>query len=129
MSILGLIVMLVALMVSSPTKPRSVQHVDSLEYPRLALLAQIQGEVKVSVVIEPDGSVGTAISSSGHPILRQAAEENLRRWRFESGEEEKLDVIYRFILEQPAVLDPHSSCSFDLPNTVTVNSHVPKPDE
>ena len=121
--------MLVALTVASPSQPRFVQHVDSLEYPRLALLAQIQGEVKVSVVIEPDGRVSTAISSSGHPILRQAAEENLRRWRFVSGGEEKLDVTYRFILEKPAELDPHSSCSFDLPNTVTVHSRVPKPDE
>ena len=124
-----LLTLLLALTVFLTPQTRSVVHVDSLEYPRLALLAQIQGQVRVSARINSNGIVQSAVSLSGNQILRQAAQENLLRWRFQDGAEEELEISYEFKLEKPAVLDPHSTCSFDFPNSVTVVSHVSLPDE
>jgi TonB family protein len=42
-------------------------------YPRLALQTRIAGDVQLSVLVRPDGSVESATVESGHPLLRQAA--------------------------------------------------------
>ncbi len=52
-------------------------------YPRLAMIARIQGPVSVEVVISPAGRVETARAVSGHPLLKPAAVEAARGWRFQ----------------------------------------------
>ena len=42
------------------------------------------GEVIIRVVILPDGTVSETHVESGHPLLRQAAEDAVHRWRFAS---------------------------------------------
>ena len=59
------------------------------EYPRLAVMARIQGEVKVEVEIGTDGKVLSAKARvpSGAPkpaeLLSRAAEKNIIGWIFE----------------------------------------------
>lgn len=52
-------------------------------YPPIARLAKIQGEVKVDFTLNSHGEVVTATAVSGHPMLKGAAEENVKTWRFE----------------------------------------------
>jgi protein TonB len=52
-------------------------------YPRLAIMARIEGPVSVEVVISPEGRVEAARAVSGHPLLKPAAVEAARGWRFQ----------------------------------------------
>ena len=52
-------------------------------YPRLAVIARIEGPVSVEVVISPEGRVEAARAVSGHPLLKPAAIEAARGWRFQ----------------------------------------------
>jgi TonB family protein len=51
-------------------------------YPHLARLANIDGEVIVTVTVHADGKAGVALES-GHPILAQAALDRAKRSQFE----------------------------------------------
>ena len=108
------------LLIAPTNEPRSVRHVETLTYPDLALSSRIEGEVKLSVSIGPDGVVATAFGS-GHPFLLQSAEENIHKWKFSQGQEETIKVAYKFILRDPAVnVRVDTECLFDLPNQVSV---------
>jgi len=69
--------------------PLCVRNLAVPEYPRLALLARIQGEVRVAVEIGSDGKVLSAKAAvpSGRAkaleLLRRAAEKNIAGWTFE----------------------------------------------
>ncbi|HYN84746.1 MAG TPA: energy transducer TonB [Pyrinomonadaceae bacterium] len=51
-------------------------------YPTIAKQARAQGTVVVSVVVGEHGEVVSAEPVKGHPLLRQAAAEAVRRWKF-----------------------------------------------
>jgi TonB family protein len=105
-------------------------HVESIAYPDLARAAQIQGTVDVEIIISSDGEVSTANAISGHPVLKQAAEKNIRRWRFgpSSAGDTPLTVRYEFRLELPKTYyRPESRDIFELPTRVTVISNFSEP--
>ena len=52
------------------------------EYPPLARMASISGEVKVTASIGKDGAVELA-EATGHPLLKQAALESVQKSTFE----------------------------------------------
>lgn len=54
----------------------------SPSYPAPAKSARITGVVTVMVEVDPDGTVATVQSTSGPSVLRQAAMEAARRWKF-----------------------------------------------
>ena len=51
-------------------------------YPRMAVLANMQGEVKLHALIAKDGIIQSLSVSSGSPILAQAALDAVRQWRY-----------------------------------------------
>jgi TonB family protein len=51
-------------------------------YPPLARAARIQGEVKIDFVLSQSGEPVSVTVISGHPMLRGAAEENVKTWKF-----------------------------------------------
>jgi TonB family protein len=55
-------------------------------YPVLAREARIEGTVKLSFAINPDGSVAEVQALSGHPMLKTAAIANVETWRFRPGD-------------------------------------------
>jgi len=69
------------LRVSQLSPAQLVRRVEPV-YPRMAMLAGIQGEVRLHAIIAKDGSVQSLSVSSGHPILAQAALEAVRQWRY-----------------------------------------------
>jgi TonB family protein len=51
-------------------------------YPAAAAAARVHGQVTVHAVVDPDGKVIYARAVSGPPLLRDAAEEAVQRWRY-----------------------------------------------
>ena len=54
-----------------------------LQYPQMARLARVEGDVKVQIRIGPDGSVLSTEVLNGSPLLREAALNGARSSRFE----------------------------------------------
>jgi len=52
------------------------------EYPRIALQTRVSGTVTVAVVITPQGTVSEARAISGPILLRQAAVDAVKGWRY-----------------------------------------------
>lgn len=52
------------------------------EYPRMAVIINLQGEVRLHAIIAKDGTIQSLSVSSGHPMLAQAALEAVRQWRY-----------------------------------------------
>lgn len=129
MPIRALLVALLFLTVPPQTPPRLPVHVESLQYPQVARMARIQGDIVVVALIAADGHViGVPNAPTGHPLLAKAAEENIKTWRFQSGAEGEARVTYRFeIDEKPATGDFPTTCKFDLPDSVTVTAPIPAP--
>jgi TonB family protein len=124
----ALAVILLALTFSPQHKVRSLVHVESFEYPPLAWAARIQGEVVAIAELGADGHVRRVGVTSGHPLLGKAAADNLDTWKFEPGDQEEIQVTYKFVLQEPKAHTPHTICKFDLPGTVTVISTLPVAD-
>jgi TonB family protein len=61
---------------------RLVNRVDAV-YPALARQAQVQGAVRLSVVIGKDGRVSHIEVQTGHPLLVPAAIEAVRQWAYQ----------------------------------------------
>ena len=102
-------------------------HFVSIAYPRLALLGQLQGDVVVAIEIDNDGKIHRASATTGHPVLKRAAEDNIRRWRFGPGEERTLTVTYRFTLKNPPIKNPTTEWTVDFPRSVHVTSNRQAP--
>jgi TonB family protein len=56
-------------------------------YPELARRMHVSGVVVLQLVVAPDGSVSDAKVESGHALLGNAAQDAVRRWRFEPAAE------------------------------------------
>jgi TonB family protein len=125
MPVRGLLIALLLLTVSPQTQPRFPIHVKSLIYPPLARQARIQGDVVLIAQIGSDGSVSIPILKSGHPLLLQVAEDNLKKWKFQSGESQEMEITYHFKLREQSSGSTQTDCSFDLPDSVTILSDPP----
>jgi len=66
----------------SEALPQVIQHAQPT-YPPLARQTRIDGEVRVKFTTD-GASVLDVASEAGHPLLRTAAEENVRTWKFAS---------------------------------------------
>lgn len=70
-------------------------------YPRLALLARIQGVVKIKVTT--DGKrVLSFNSESGPAMLVKAAKENIQTWEFDEHKPTSFVTTFEYRIEEPA---------------------------
>lgn len=94
------------------------------KYPMLPRMAFIQGTVELRCSIADNGIVNECRVSSGHPLLKRAAIENLKLWTFKRDPEttaatSEITMIYSFELSGAAVRgDPRTEFSFEFPNHV-----------
>jgi TonB family protein len=72
----------------------------NIVYPPLARQTRISGTVVLKVSVAPDGSVSHVEVVSGHPLLREAAQATLLKWKFEpqSGDERSFELKCEFTL-------------------------------
>jgi TonB family protein len=103
-----------------PTPDLCVLHVETLRYPPLARTANIQGEVKISAMVDETGAVILPALESGHPLLAQAALAHVRTWKFKppSGGAVTIEMIYDFVVQSGAPQEGQTS--FDFPNHVRI---------
>ena len=52
------------------------------QYPPIARMANVEGTVVLKLEVGADGRVGTVAVESGHPMLKGAAQEAAKGWRF-----------------------------------------------
>jgi TonB family protein len=67
-------------------------------YPELARKMNLSGTVKVEIVVAPNGTVKDAKVVGGHPVLANAAQDAVMKWRFEPAAAES-SVIVNFKFE------------------------------
>jgi TonB family protein len=72
---------------------RRVKSKVSPVYPNIARRMNIGGVVKLVVVVSPSGNVKSTKVLGGHPVLVNAAEDAVRKWKFEPGPEENSGVL------------------------------------
>jgi TonB-like protein len=86
---------------STEALPKVVQHSEPI-YPPLARQARIQGEVSVKVTTDGE-SAREAVAQTGHPLLRKAAEDNVKTWKFASRTPSIFNVTFRYKLMESSV--------------------------
>jgi TonB family protein len=70
---------------ASAADNRAVKSRTAPVYPEIAKRMRIAGEVRLEVTVDPDGKVIDVKKISGNTMLSTAAEDAVRKWRFEPG--------------------------------------------
>jgi TonB family protein len=65
-------------------------------YPEIARKMNVNGTVKIEVVIGSNGAIKSIRPLGGHPLFIQAASEALKKWRYEPGTETTTVIEFRF---------------------------------
>jgi TonB family protein len=89
-----------ALTMPSGAEDRAVKQRVPPAYPEIAKRMRIEGVVKMSVTVDAEGKVTDVKTVSGNRTLSIAAEEAVRRWKFEAGASvATVDVSMNFALQ------------------------------
>src|ERR1700678_4823955 len=78
---------------SQDNAKRKVKTKSVPEYPELARQMSATGKVKIEATISADGKVTNTKVIGGSPLLVGAAQEALKKWRFEPATKETVEVI------------------------------------
>jgi TonB family protein len=67
------------------------------DYPEIARRMNINGTVKVELVIAVDGTIKSAKVLGGHPVLADAVQRALKKWKYAPGASETtLQLDFKF---------------------------------
>jgi len=69
------------IVISHPTEAMLLYKVVP-EYPRLAQISGVQGDVKLHAIIAKDGTIQSLTVTSGHSLLTKAAVDAVQQWRY-----------------------------------------------
>lgn len=72
---------------------RKVKNKVEPQYPEIARKLGLTGSVKLEVVIAPNGTVKETKVIGGHPILVTAAQDAVKKWRFETAAAESMQAV------------------------------------
>jgi len=81
---------------SAPTTTNSDRKVASRVspvYPELAKKMHIHGVVKVEVIVRPNGTVKSTRVLGGNPVLVDAAQDAVGKWKFDTAQGETTEVV------------------------------------
>ena len=97
---------------SSEVLPKVIQHAEPI-YPPLAVQTKVDGEVRIKVTTDGE-SVRKVEAETGNPLLRRAAEDNIRTWKFVTHTPGTFHLTFRYkilsgeqnieFLESPAIV-------------------------
>ena len=62
-------------------------------YPELAKKMHIHGVVRIEAVVRPNGSVKSTRVIGGNPVLVEAAQDAVGKWKFEPAQNETTEVV------------------------------------
>jgi len=67
------------------------------EYPEIARRMNITGIVKMEIVISPEGTIKSMKVLGGHPLLADAVQKALKKWKYAPGAAETtIQVDFKF---------------------------------
>lgn len=75
-------------------------------YPEAARKENLTGEVLLLAVVNPEGKVERTYHLSGNPILADAAEDAVKKWRYKSHVVEGLSVEFETEVRLKVAPDP-----------------------
>jgi protein TonB len=78
---------------TAESSKRKVKTKTVPEYPELARQMNATGKVKIEATISADGKVTSTKVIGGSPLLVGAAQDALKKWRFEPAAKESVEVI------------------------------------
>jgi len=76
-----------------PAPARKVLNRVTPNYPDLARTMNVSGVVRLEADVAPNGVVKTVSIKGGHPLLAQAAETAVRKWKWEPATHESSELI------------------------------------
>ncbi len=76
-----------------PVGKRKVVNRIVPSYPQLARTMNLKGTVRIEAVVAPNGAVKSVAVKGGHPVLVQAAENVIQKWRWEPATHETHEPI------------------------------------
>lgn len=80
---------------------RKVRQRVAPQYPELAKRVNANGTVRLEVEVSPNGEVKNVKALGGHPLLIPAAEDAIRKWKYEPGKETTTAVVeFKFASNQ-----------------------------
>jgi len=62
-------------------------------YPDMARSLRIKGAVRIEAVVAPNGTPKSTQVLGGHPLLAQAADQAIRKWRWEAASSETKELV------------------------------------
>jgi len=74
-------------------KLRSVATKVTPMYPDTAKRMRLEGTVRVEATVAPNGTVRLTKVLGGHPVLAQASDAAVLKWRWEPAHEESTEVV------------------------------------
>jgi TonB family protein len=77
----------------SSDSTRKVTNRVAPPYPELARAMNVKGVVKLEASVAPNGTVNSVKVVGGHPVLVQAAERAVQKWRWEPAPRESKELI------------------------------------
>jgi TonB family protein len=93
-------VLLISTSVAAQTPSRKLKSQVTPAYPELAKKLNIVGMVRLEVQVASDGKVKSVVVKGGNPVLADAAERAIAKWRYTAGAEETLTVEVNFRPQQ-----------------------------
>lgn len=95
-------VMLAGLCLLAPavhaTQSRQIKKMVQPAYPATAREMRVQGTVRLQAIVDRDGNVENVVVVSGHELLKPAAIECVKQWKYEPAGDVSLvpvDVVFR----------------------------------
>jgi TonB family protein len=76
-----------------PPSGRTVVHQVPPKYPEVARRMQMSGLVKLRASVAPNGTVKSIEALGGSPLLIQAAEDAVRKWKYAPSPQETRELI------------------------------------
>jgi len=78
---------------SASNTTRKVRMKVAPEYPPLARQLNVTGKVKLEITISADGHVVSTRTIGGSPLLVGPASEAVKKWRYEPGPKETIEIV------------------------------------
>ena len=85
-----------ALVAHADDAARKIKSKVSPQYPELARKMNVSGAVKLELIVAANGLVKSVKPLGGHPLLIDAAENAVKQWKYEPGQEGTEVVEIRF---------------------------------
>jgi TonB family protein len=88
-----MVVLMVYLSAYGEDGDRKIRQRVSPQYPELAKRVNASGTVRLEVEVSPNGEVKTVKALGGHPLLIPAAEDAVKKWKYEPAKESTTAVV------------------------------------